>query len=395
MLTDLQLSEATTPGPSAAPLIVTIRCYRDRRHDRWSHHDVTLHPDWSAQVPHDLDAEKVLVALGGYCSCIELVDRVLPAVRTYLLRQLRLELPWLSRDRRGHWRSADRVEGCCAWGATWPTAADAADHLRSARHVAAEHGARTAQVLTLGRMLLSERGLRDPVILRPDAARLTAYALLEPAAVAELWRAGLSPELVRAVHRRVATRPLPAGFFLGVLTKRPDLAWIRQTPQQAPEREVHKWLVWTETAEDRSQPTLRADWLAAGVSRRDIETLTRDGYTPADVSSLAARTGRSGVAAGALLARWVAAGCTPQVDDLVELHALRAPACERVNAASVNRLETELPGRHDRVRLAAAIALCGSPARAAVAVHDCGTTDPAALGLWVEQDDARAGAAHA
>ena len=39
--------------------------------DAWTHR-VTIHPDWSVTTPHDLDAERVGMALGGYCSCVEL-----------------------------------------------------------------------------------------------------------------------------------------------------------------------------------------------------------------------------------------------------------------------------------------------------------------------------------
>ena len=45
-------------------------------------HDVVIHSDWSASTPDDLAAERVGVALGGYLSCLDLVDHALPQLAT-------------------------------------------------------------------------------------------------------------------------------------------------------------------------------------------------------------------------------------------------------------------------------------------------------------------------
>ena len=56
-------------------------------------HQVTVHHDWRVTVPHDLGGERVAAALGGHCSCLELVDRVIPAVRAIMPLLSRQELP--------------------------------------------------------------------------------------------------------------------------------------------------------------------------------------------------------------------------------------------------------------------------------------------------------------
>ena len=62
------------PEPGGAPLEVVVRCRTSPTAEDARTHPVTIHPDWSVTTPHDLDAERVGMALGGYCSCVELVD---------------------------------------------------------------------------------------------------------------------------------------------------------------------------------------------------------------------------------------------------------------------------------------------------------------------------------
>lgn len=42
---------------------------------------VTVAPDWTVETPHDLAAERVALAFGGYSSCLELVEKGVPAAR--------------------------------------------------------------------------------------------------------------------------------------------------------------------------------------------------------------------------------------------------------------------------------------------------------------------------
>jgi hypothetical protein len=129
------------------------------------------------------------------------------------------------------------------------------------------------------------------------------------------------------------------------------------------------------------------------VSRRDLPLLDDAVYDPSDVRALATGWGRSGAAAGALLAQWVATGSAPDVDDLLRLQLLGAPAWDQPNAAALDRLQAE-PAvaalRLDRTQLATAFAVCGSAARAARALAELGTPDPERLTAWSQEQDAGA-----
>lgn len=76
------------PGPGGGPLTLMLECRLSPTAVTGERHPVTIHADWRVETPHDLEAERVAAAFGGYTSCLELVDRTLPAFRTSL-RMLR------------------------------------------------------------------------------------------------------------------------------------------------------------------------------------------------------------------------------------------------------------------------------------------------------------------
>lgn len=76
----------TSPHPEGTDLHLRTRCFVDASHRRPRTHPIVLHPDWSVDTGHDLESERIAVAFGGYLSCLDLVDKVVPAARTYLLR---------------------------------------------------------------------------------------------------------------------------------------------------------------------------------------------------------------------------------------------------------------------------------------------------------------------
>src|ERR1700712_175081 len=139
---------AWLPRPVRVPLVCTTS--RGALDGAW--HDVVLHPDGSLETPHDLEAERIGAAFGAYLSCLEVGDRVVPALHEWLRWQRREEAPFLRRDKQARWHLRDRLS---CWGAGWLRAADAAEHGRSVPHLAVRHG-------TL------------PGLLRPFAATLCA-----------------------------------------------------------------------------------------------------------------------------------------------------------------------------------------------------------------------------
>ena len=80
--------------------------------------------------PHDLDQERILAALGGYLSCLELVDTVAPAFFDWYRAQVReVPRPIRAKQPAGPWRAAKRAACCPARGFDEPQ--EAAEHARS------------------------------------------------------------------------------------------------------------------------------------------------------------------------------------------------------------------------------------------------------------------------
>ena len=371
---------AATPSPSGEPLALTISCYVDPAHKRPRKHAILLHPDWSVDTGHDLDSERLAVAFGGHLSCLDLADKVVPAVRSYVQRQLRRELPAIDLSVGGRWVPRVRVATCCAGSTSFGSAADAASHLRHPRHVAAEHGARTTAVLGLGKQVLQAHGCSDPVRPPDGASRLVGRQVPRLRDVHLLWEAGLTPDLVEHVHGVVSDgRVLEPHFYLGVLSQRPDLAWVRDTAAQVPDRDVHSWLAWSQSPDDRTSPQLRADWLRLGVSRRDLTALSGTGYRPVDVHLLATSLSTSPTAAAAVLARWAEAECFPTAAELVAVARISDVGLGAVSRATVDRFIGLLRGTGitgSRVQHAFALMLCGAPGITAHIVCTVGSLDP-------------------
>jgi hypothetical protein len=372
-------AEQLAPNARGGDLTLDVRCHVDPQHKRPRTHPILLHPDWSVDTGHDLEAERFTVAFGGYLSCLDLVDKVIPAVRTYAQRQLRLVLPEISLGVGARWTVTNRVDGCCAGFTSYATPQEAANHYRSPRHVAADVGnARMSTVRTVGKQVLWAHGAGDPVML-PGAARALVGTCVKTRAELELlWDAGLTPEMIELVHDG-AGRPLPANYYLGVLSKRPDLKWVHATAAKTPDRDVHEWLAWTETDSDRDNPTRRGEWLALGVSFRDVTVFGETAYTPADVQLLADETRKTTTAAAALLANWVRAGCLPSIPALAAVCRMSdcGPGVVTRTAVDVVSDLTGLKG--PREHFAFALTLCGAPSLAAHVIHATNSLEPVDL----------------
>lgn len=368
------------PTPDGQPLEIRVRCSVDRSHRKSYTHPVTIHPDWTVTTPHDLEVERIGVAMGGYLSCIDLVDNCVPAARLYLIRQLRLETPQLSLGKSGRWLVAERVDTCCAGSPSYRSPMDAAEHLRSPRHCAARHRSRPRVVAQIGEALLQAHGGRDPMPLPPRSGRLVGTCVDRQVDLRTLWDAGVPLDVVEQIHQRASDgRVLPVSFYFGVLTNRPDLTWVRETAAEAPERELHDWLAWTVSARDRDQPGLRGEWLALGVSRRDIGELQHAGYEPSDVARLAALLDASGTQAAAVLAGWVRADCRPDTAELGRVYGLSAQQSRVPSAASIERLRDLLSSEGiaaDRLEAGYALLICGTASIAKAVVTEVGALAP-------------------
>lgn len=372
-------SQSAMPDPSGATLTAEVRCYTDPSHRGGRTHPILLHPNWSVDTGHDLEAERFTVAFGGYLSCLDLEAKVIPAVRTYLDRQLRGALPDVEPAVGGGWLPRRRIDRCCNSGA-YENAGLAAAHWRTVTHIAVETGTRPHALKTLTAQVLTAHGLVAEQRAPRNATTLIGTSVKSRADLDLLWQAGLTPELITRVHDEAGRgRPLPANFYLGVLSRRPDLKWIHDTAAHAPDREVHTWLAWTETEDDRRHPTRRGTWLALGLSRPDIVVLSETTYAPDDVEQLATGTRRTTTAAGSLLATWVKAACFPTIPALIAICQSGEGQPNRVTRAAVDTVAelSGIPG--PREHLAFALTLCGAASLAASLITATRSLQPADL----------------
>ena len=367
------------PCPTGEPLVFSLRCSTSPDTGTWTRHDVELRADWTLSTPHDLPAERVAAAFGGYLTCLHVVDVVVPAVRTALQLHGRRVVPRLRRAARGTWKADGKAaRRCCSPAAT---AQEAAAHLRSVEHAASHDGAdRWLTEALLARVLAAHAGSTALTMDEQQHACMTRCVHGEQGPRA-LWDAGLHPEIVSTVHAEVvgADGPaLPEALYLGVVSRRPNLAWIADTVAAAraavgepADRDdtpwLAEWLAWTQTPLDRKERHVRAGWVAAGIPRSWIEELSRAGYRPDDAVAIARETGRSVSGVADMLLLWVRAGCRPTADDLLDLFASGVPPWYEPSRGAITRLRTNLGDvaeRYTTTELGLMLALEGTAAAA-------------------------------
>jgi hypothetical protein len=334
---------ARTPAPT---LRLSVQCSTSRG-GAGVPHDVVLHPDWTLDMPHDLEAERIAVAFGGYLTCVDLADRVVPASREWLALQLREQLPRLVRQSKHRWFVVMPAE-CCVSGFT--DVAEAALHSRSVAHLATTYSTAELEVRRLTSEIARALGIPKGGLDLPDERALRAVHCVRSAdALRRLWYAGIAPEVVARIHEAVNARSarLPQEFYLGAVTRRPDLAWVAESaaaqppvPEEEPDEDTLTWLVWTETALDREDRAARGAWLRLGVPRGMVLELCAAGYKPADVELLSNALGRSPATAASVLMSWVSAGLRPETTRLVEFVEAGVPDLH-ISGPAVRRLLAE------------------------------------------------------
>jgi hypothetical protein len=362
---DVLTLDPVPPGPRGA-LTVSVHCCTARTGGAGVHHDVTINADWTLTAPHDLDLERIGVAMGGYLSCVELADTVLPALRSLVQLTARRELPEMARESDGRWRLP-----CPCMPNVHATAAFAADHARDLAHVMQWWNVRR---LPLARLFDQVMVARDGTIARcPAGAR---PLVREFDGVERLWEAGIHPELIARLHALLwpDAPAMPAWFYLGAVMRRPDLDWLAATLRKIPDEDVAVWMCWTETDLDRRHPLARQAWIRAGVPRPAIVGLLDGEYTPADVARLAARSQRTIAGAAVTFAAWAEAGCHPSVDDIVVLDELDVDPLYRPSSGTVSWLHRHSRLGISRTQAALVLAICGNR-RSALQLLDHGITD--------------------
>lgn len=341
-------ADVLLPGP----VTVTVSCRTARNTTKGSkRHPVTLHPDGTVETPHDLEQERILAALGGYLSCLELVDVASPAfLEWYTFEQRIAPRPIRARQAQGPWHAAKKARCCPRRGFVTPQEAGA--HARDPRHVALTKGANPRQVAELA------RGVHEPAPETPD----------EPWAT--LWDCGMHPDEVDRITREVgAAEPLTIRFYLAVMSNDPDLQWIGETAEaiELPPHSV-EWLAWTYGKHDRADLTARARWLATGVMDRLVVPLMKSAYEIEDVARFAAYWEMSFVAAALHLLTWHNSGVAPPVAELVGepwAHLAYPPPPPKWETRARLRDAVDRADDYTEVQVAVALARAGTVGRAA------------------------------
>jgi hypothetical protein len=328
------------PTPDGQPLTIKIPC-STRRSDvggSLNRHEVVIEANWQVRVPHDLLAERVAVALGGFLTCVELVDRALPAARELFGLVQRCRFPELRRRGDRFWVPARPAEGCCRGSSVrYSGPAEAAVHLRGVPHAAAAYDTESRLVSAVFAAVMQAHGYdRDAPFPETETSQATA-CVPSVRDVQLLWLAGVAPRHVATVHRALGTpgRPLPVNFYLGLVTRRPDLAWVANgfgpdhpdglSACSGPDLEGEV-------------PGAPADLLSARLPGPLMKDLASAGYVSEDIELLVSATRRSSMSIALTLRAWVAAGCRPSASELVGLYDAGVSPYWLPRAAAVARL---------------------------------------------------------
>jgi hypothetical protein len=350
------------PSPDGS-LTAAVRCRTARTGGPVTTHKVTISADWSVQTPHDIELERIATAMGGFLSCVDLVDREVPALRELVQLRARRVLPQILRNVAGRWSLRTLAPDCRCAPFVFGSAVEAAEHARDPYHVARLHDVVPRRLEGLLRVVEDAYGTSfyTPPRDMGDAVR----AVRERDGLGQLWDAGVHPQLVARLHERLwpGGPPMPVWFYLGATSRQPNLIWLAATLAAVPDEDVAVWACWTEAELDRTHPAARAAWLLSGVPRKAIIGLVNGAYTPADVAQLASLSGRSIPSAACALAAWHRAACRPSPQDIVTLDELDVSRwyepsigavdwlCERVGHAA---------GGPSRTAVGLMLAVCGT-----------------------------------
>lgn len=378
------LGELGPAAPEGASLTLPVTC-RTRRGAGGRTHEVTLEPDWSVRTPHDLESERVGAALGGYLSCLDLVDHAVPALRDLLQLVGRRVLPPLSRNHVGRWIVDQPTQGCSCQSQSFTTPYEAAEHVRTAVHLARRYAADTRQVQ---RLLDAVTEAHGGFQMCPPPGWPALGSIREPRGIDVLWGAGVPPELVLEVQERVLPRggPLPTAAYLGAAFRCDDLDWLASTVRHcAADPDAVTWAAWAYGTGDRTHPHARGEWLALGVPRPTVDVLVEGGIGVRTAEELAEITGRSVRRAAQVLAAWERVGCRPGPGDIAALDVLGVGDSYEPTSGAVESLHQatrRLPVPPTRTQAAVLLGLAGNrPDALALAEQGMVTTAQAMVAL--------------
>lgn len=209
----------TTQFELPRPQSFDIRCQSSHETRDYTSHEITISPDWTVSTPHDLDAERVAAAFGGWISCLELESAV-KAARVGMALHLRRRWYPLQHVGPANW-TIYRTRGGHA--KRFASAITAAAYARSACHLSEVHDAPAWQI----HRLIKVFRCYFTGYVAPPADADHRELVLEPDGLDSLWDAGIRPESLPRLRQWVGNpdRPLSAAAYI-------EIAYSRISPHQ-------------------------------------------------------------------------------------------------------------------------------------------------------------------
>jgi hypothetical protein len=372
------VDEQWGPGGRGRALTLDLECRTSKDAASGAPHPVTITTDWRFESPHDLAAERVAVAFGGFTSCLGVAEYAVPALHEAVRLHARIAPVPVARSGERGWMVNEPVPGCTCQKRFFSTPAVAASHARDPGHLALKHGAVEDLLGSLIRASLGALAQDRPPLDGPGAPKTLVR---EGDGLARLWAVGVHPDRVRALADLVpgCTEPLPVAYYLGAATRDLDRTWLTATLAQRPDPDVAAWVAWSEEAVGPVHRPGYGHWLGLGVPVRAVEALVEAGVPTSAVLDLSAATGLSPLECAKVLAVWAEVQCRPTADHLAILarhgvHRGYRPPVTAVNLlAAVADTHPDPPTRTD---LAVMLAIAGNR-RQVLDLLDRGVRTPA------------------
>lgn len=371
--------DVPTGFPGNEPATITLPC--SAGDGTSSDHTVSVgppaepHGSWRVGTCHDVQSERVAVALGGSrVTCLDIIDFAVPAIQAYWNSLGRNALagiqPRPGRARRAaNWGIAEPAPGCECESHGWEHPEAAASHLRLLSHWCRLHGAEPEQTARVLEELKLVTGHDQWIPWSPEVQ--LGNQLEEPSTLFELWKAGVHPDVVQQVHSTLGlSDPLSAAAYLQIVRQAIDLDWLRQFTAGGPQAVA--WAATSHTKWDVIRPADRLEWYRAGVNFKLITALREAPYCVDDVRTLAGATDVSLNAACRVIVDWLAAGCSPSIDDLVAVCRLVPQGRQAPTAAAITAVRRRTSDRCDDMTDTAVgliLVAAGTPTSAAALIN--------------------------
>ncbi|MBQ9917199.1 MAG: hypothetical protein IJO71_08365 [Microbacterium sp.] len=306
---------AVAPAPYGQDLDLVIECTSDPRERFGAPHRVIVHPDWTVETPHDLDAERIARSFGGWSTCLLFADRALPTFRRALhvmahpAQITAGDEPWTAAP-----QDDDDSDDFCSYPLDPSSLRDSVrEEIKPSRMIPGSPSSHAASPEAID----AERKLYTELFSRAGRAWATAG---DPRHIdggeigfLEVWAQGLLPthvdELARSLPR--SALPLSPQFYSRAHFDDVDVDWLIGAIQCYPDREFADWAVAQNVA--WAQTPVEVVWrlYELGLSARDAIGVLEQRVPIDTLVELARRPGVGGQTAARWLTIWARLGVTP------------------------------------------------------------------------------------